>query len=119
MMAGMLAVCFVASAFALDPNRNMSQYIRSFWGNEKGFSGTVSAVAQTAVVYLWIGTDNGVFGFDGLNFRKFEQASPAAFSIGPVRSLFADERGNLWVLLRDTRLLRYHDGIFELNRGEA
>ena len=118
-MVGMLAVCFLASAFALDPNRKMSQYIRSFWGNEKGFSGLVTAIAQTADGYLWIGTDKGLVRFDGLNFRKFEQASPAAFSIGPVQGLLADERRNLWVLLRDTRLLRYHDGIFELSRGEA
>jgi ligand-binding sensor domain-containing protein/signal transduction histidine kinase len=93
--------------------------MRSAWGSDKGFSGPATAIAQTADGYLWIGTEKGLVRFDGLNFRTFDQANSAAFSIGGVQKLLADDEGNLWILLRDTRLLRYHDGIFELSRGEA
>ncbi len=114
------AVCFTVSASALDPNRMVSRYTESSWGSEKGFSGgSVAAIAQTTDGYLWIGTDKGLFRFDGLNFRQFGQANSVSLAIGPVQTLLADGRGNLWILLRSTKLLRYHDGTFELSRGEA
>jgi ligand-binding sensor domain-containing protein/signal transduction histidine kinase len=119
MMAGVVALFLVPSIFALDPNRTLSQYLRRSWGNEKGLPDSVSGIAQTADGYLWIGTDKGLLRFDGLNFRRFEQAAPSAFPIGPVRKLLSDENGNLWILLGTTKLLRYHDGRFDLSKGEA
>ena len=111
---------FAESAAATDQNRMLSQYLRDFWGTEKGFPvGSVSTIAQTADGYLWIGTDKGLVRFDGLNFRRFEQAGPGSFAIGPVRALLEDAHGSLWILVQDTKLFRYHDGTFELIRGEA
>ncbi len=119
-IAALAAVLFTASAHAIDPNRTISQYIRERWGSEKGFTaGAVTAIAQTADGYLWIGTEKGLIRFDGLSFRPFQQASPASFPIGPVQSLIADVQGNLWILLQSTKILRYHDGKFELGRDEA
>jgi ligand-binding sensor domain-containing protein/signal transduction histidine kinase len=113
-------VCFAVSAYAIDPNRTVSQYLHDSWGTEKGFpSGSISAIAQTPDGYLWIGTDKGLVRFDGLSFRQFEQANPDPFVIGPVRALLADAQENLWILLQNTKLFRYHDGTFELSRGEA
>src|SRR5262249_24900365 len=105
---------------AIDPNRTMSQYLHDSWGTEKGFpGGSISAISQTPDGYLWIGTDKGLVRFDGLNFRQFEQANPGPFVIGPVRTLLADAQENLWILLQNTKLVRYHDGTFDLSRGEA
>jgi len=113
-------VCLAVSASATEPNPMVSQYSHHFWGMEKGFPiGTVSTIAQTADGYLWIGTDKGLVRFDGLNFRRFEQASDGSLTIGPVRALLADAQGNLWILLQNTKLLRYHDGTFDFIRGEA
>jgi ligand-binding sensor domain-containing protein/signal transduction histidine kinase len=98
----------------------VSQYIHDSWEPEKGFPGSsVSSIAQTPDGYLWIGTDKGLVRFDGLNFRRFDRANPGAFLLGPVRSLLADPQGNLWILLENTKLFRYHDGTFDLSRGEA
>jgi len=113
-------VCLTVSVSATEPNPMVSQYSHHFWGTEKGFPiGTVSAVAQTADGYVWIGTDKGLVRFDGFNFRRFEQASDGSLTIGPVRALLEDTQGNLWILLQDTKLLRYHDGTFDFIRGEA
>src|SRR5438128_11037613 len=98
----------------------VSQYLHESWGTERGFvGGSVSSIAQTTDGYLWIGTDKGLVRFDGLNFRRFEQANPGSFVIGPTRTLLADPRENLWILLQNTKLFRYHDGTFELSPGEA
>ena len=119
-MAGVAVVCLAVSAFAIDPNRMLSQYAHTFWETEKGFpGGSVSSIAQTTDGYLWIGTDKGLIRFDGLNFRQFDQASPFPFSVGAVQKLVADVQGNLWILLQSTKLLRYQDGAFDLSRGEA
>ena len=44
---------------------------------------------------------------------------PHAVAIGPVKSLLSDDQGTLWILLQDTKLLRYRDLKFELIRGAA
>jgi signal transduction histidine kinase/ligand-binding sensor domain-containing protein len=119
-VTGLAVVCCAVAAFGIDPNRMVSQYIHDSWGIEKGFpGGTVTSIAQTPDGYLWIGTDKGLIRFDGVNFRKFEEARPASVTIGPVRTLLTDQQGYLWILLRDTKLLRYRDGAFNLVQGEA
>jgi len=117
---GLAVVCFAYPGQALDPNRLISQYMREYWGSEKGFTGgPVTAIAQTTDGYLWIGTEKGLIRFDGLNFRLFTQAIPSSLPIGPVQGLLADSEGNLWILLQTTRILRYRDGTFEPGREEA
>ena len=78
---------------------------------------SITAIAQTSDGYLWIGTDKGLLRFDGLNFRQFERALPDPIMIGPVRTLVVDASENLWVLLQNTQVFRYHNGIFEPIRG--
>lgn len=116
---GMVVVSCSVSVFAIDPNRTLSQYIHNSWGTDKGFpGGTVTSIAQTPDGYLWIGTDRGIIRFDGINFHTFE-AGPATPTFGPVRKLLVDGQGTLWILLQNTKLLRYRDGTFNLVRGEA
>ena len=68
-MAG-FAGLWVGPAYAIDPNRAMSQYIHDRWGPERGFPrGPVYAITQIPDGYLWIGTEAGLVRFDGLNFR--------------------------------------------------
>jgi ligand-binding sensor domain-containing protein/signal transduction histidine kinase len=98
----------------------LSQYIHDYWGGEQGFNGgPVTSFAQTPDGYLWIATEKGLIRFDGLTFRPFQQASPSTFPIGAVQGLVTDAQGNLWILLQSTKVLRYHDGKFELGREEA
>ena len=114
------AICFAASASALDPTRTMSQYLHDSWGVEGGWpGGSITAIAQTSDGYLWIGTDKGLVRFDGLNFHQFERAHPNPILIGPVRTLLVDASDNLWILLQNTQVFRYQNGNFELIRGEA
>src|SRR5215470_12523525 len=115
-----LAVLSALSASATDPDRMLSQYTSAFWGTERGFpGGAVSSIAQTTDGYLWIGTEKGLFRFDGLNFRAFTQAIPESFPIGPIQALVTDTEGNLWILVQGTQILRFHDGKFELGRELA
>src|SRR5689334_18503526 len=54
-------------AFALDPSLDISQYAHTAWkSSESAFSGVVQAIAQTPDGYLWLGTEFGLFRFDGV-----------------------------------------------------
>jgi ligand-binding sensor domain-containing protein/signal transduction histidine kinase len=119
-MAVLVMVCFAIRGQAVDPLRMTSQYMWERWGSERGFpGGSVSAIAQTADGYLWIGTSKGLIRFDGISFRVFPQAIPGSSPIDSVQNLLTDADGNLWVLLQSTRILRYHDGKFEPGHDQA
>jgi len=115
-----LALCLAVPGSALDPTRVASQYLHDSWGPERGLPGeSITAIAQTSDGYLWIGTDRGLVRFDGLNFRQFERAYPDPMLISAVRTLVVDASDNLWILLQNTQVFRYHNGIFEPVRGWA
>lgn len=117
---GFAAACLAHQTDAIDPRRVISQYMRQYWGSEKGFpGGSVSAIAQTGDGYLWIGTEKGLFRFDGLTFKSFQRASPTSVPVGAVQALVTDSQGNLWILLQNTNILKYRDGKFELGHDEA
>ena len=117
---GLAIACCASVALATDPSRAPTQYVHDSWGIDRGFPDeTVTSIAQTGDGYLWIGTNKSLIRFDGLNFQKFPHAVPTSLPIGAVKSLRSDGQGNLWILLPTTKLLRYHEGTFEVVRGET
>ncbi len=66
------------------------------WQREQGLpENYVRALAQTRDGYIWVGTDEGVSRFDGVNF--FSLGPQEGFQGGPVRVLYGDSRGALWI----------------------
>jgi len=62
----MLPACCVC-AFALDPSLDISQYAQNTWRNRDGFPrDIIHTIAQTPDGYLWLGTEFGLFRFDGV-----------------------------------------------------
>jgi ligand-binding sensor domain-containing protein/signal transduction histidine kinase len=117
-IAGLAGVCLAVPVSALDPSRTVSQYLHDSWGTEESLrGGSITAIAQTSDGYLWIGTDKGLFRFDGLSFHQFEQARPDPIQIGSVRTLLVDASDHLWILLQNTQVFRYQNGSFEFIRG--
>ena len=112
--AGVIACAFVLpAAFAIDPDRAMSQYVHDRWGPEQGFpQGPVYGIAQSGDGYLWIATEAGLVRFDGWNFRLIKDDS-GAFTIGSVLGLASDDNGCLWLRLQDLSIVRYCNGVFQ------
>jgi ligand-binding sensor domain-containing protein/signal transduction histidine kinase len=120
MVISLAVICLACPAYAIDPNRTISQYLRERWSSDRGFhGGTVTALAQTPDGYLWIGTAEGLIRFDGSSFRAFQRASPTSSPIGPVRALIVGPQGGLWIILQSTQILHYSNGSFELGHDEA
>ena len=52
-----MAILLTPAAYAIDPDRAMSQYVHDRWGTEQGFPrGPVYAIAQTPDGDIWMGT---------------------------------------------------------------
>src|SRR5580658_748666 len=103
----LLCTLGLPTAWAIDPDRAISQYVHDEWGPEQGFpKGPVYAITQTPDGYIWIGTDEGLVRFDGWNFRLIKDDS-GAFTITGVLGLASDNEGCLWIRLQDLTITRY------------
>ena len=66
-LAVSLLTALCPSAFALNPSLDISQYAHTAWTIRDGFfPGTIQTIAQTPDGYLWLGTEFGLFRFDGV-----------------------------------------------------
>jgi ligand-binding sensor domain-containing protein/two-component sensor histidine kinase len=96
---------------ALDPHQFISQYSHTAWRVQDGvFLAGVSNVVQTKDGYLWVGTRNGLFRFDGVRFVPWEQISESKEVVRDVYVLHAAEDGSLWIGYA-TRLIRWKGGV--------
>src|SRR5262245_23716744 len=93
-----------ASAWALDPDRHISQYAHAAWRMQDGvFKGDPYGIAQTPDGYLWLGTTSELLRFDGVRFVPWHQIPPS--SIG---DLLVARDGSLW-LTTDAGVSRWKD----------
>ncbi len=87
----------LAAALALCPVPASAQRFEfKQYGEAQGLSANnVTAIAQDRAGFIWVGTSNGLFRYDGSRFRRYdtEQGLPIAF----ITSLHAAEDGSLWV----------------------
>jgi ligand-binding sensor domain-containing protein/signal transduction histidine kinase len=97
-------------ARALDPQRDVRQYRHDQWGAEQGFGHSASALLQASDGYLWVGTVNGLFRFDGVEFERLD-LGPAATQGQNVLALHEDGAARLWVGLTS--------GLAVVERGRA
>lgn len=131
---GLLAIFFVTSAnqiclflvfastsvAALESERTIAQFAHTAWGPKQGAPSLVQALAQSADGYLWLGTPDGLYRFDGVIFERYEPQSGGPFRARNIRSLLALPNGDLWIgfmsgisLLRNGNATNYtvHQGV--------
>lgn len=105
-------------AQALDPQKLISQFTHTSWSAKDGIPGPVRAIAQTPDGYLWLGTEAGLYRFDGLNFVLWEPDFGEHLPGSSVWSLCVARDGSLWIgfgsggisQLRDGHLRNYSPG---------
>ena len=113
-MAAVSLLFASAPLLALNPSLAVSQYAHTAWTVRDGFSlGNVYAMAQTPDGYLWLGTEFGLFRFDGVRFLPWQPPAGQQLPDKNINSLLVTRDGSLWigtfgglVILRDGRLAR-------------
>lgn len=107
-------VFFCLAAFALDPNKKITQYIHNSWTSEQGLpENDVRGIVQTRDGYLWLATEEGLARFDGVRFKVFDKHSVDAIKNNFILSLFEDREGTLWIGSWGGGLTRFSRGRFD------
>src|SRR5262249_47509098 len=93
-----LLVCLSSASFAETPNAHISQYRHTAWRIEGGyFGGSIWAVTQTKDGYIWVGTEAGLYKFDGVNFVRWRAQSGEELPTSRILDLRAARDGSLWI----------------------
>lgn len=92
-----LLLFFVTAANALNPDRDIHQLAHRSWGEKDGYPGRAQALAQTTDGFLWIGSDTGLFRFDGVRFERYVAISGDKLPEAMVRSLLSLPDDSLWI----------------------
>jgi signal transduction histidine kinase/ligand-binding sensor domain-containing protein len=88
----------ICEAYALDPDRQISQYAHTAWRMQEGaFNGTPNAITQTTDGYIWIGTQSGLVRFDGVSFVPWTPPAGRRPLSSSVVSLLGASDGSLWI----------------------
>ena len=102
---------FATAAFALDPQKSITQLAHTVWTEKDGAPADIVAITQTGDGYLWLGTWTGLFSFDGVRFTRFEPQAGEHLSPQTIRRLLATRDGSLWIVFTS-------GGIYRLREGE-
>ncbi|NQZ05799.1 MAG: response regulator [Algicola sp.] len=81
--------------------------------SEQGLSNVyVSKVLQDAQGFIWVGTQSGLFRYDGYKFKAFKHdpQDPTSLPGNYVQTLYSDSAGVLWVGIWRGGLAQYHSG---------
>ena len=105
-----LTFALAAPVHALYAQKSISQFTHTAWSAKDGIPGPVRAMAQTQDGYLWLGTEAGLYRFDGLRFTPYEPSR--AHPHGPaVLSLLAARDGSLWMGFGSGGIALLRDGL--------
>ncbi len=93
-----LLIWFAGPARPLDSSKALTQYAHRIWGQEQGlFQPTIYSILQTHDGFLWLGTQDSLIRFDGVQFSPFDGPGAESFHNTLIRTLYEDHDKNLWV----------------------
>ena len=97
LLSGVLAcISLVASSavHALDPTRTIAEFHHTSWSIEDGVPADIWSIAQTPDGYLWLGSVNGLYRFDGV---RAERIATDLLPSPSIHALAATPSGGLWI----------------------
>lgn len=108
----MLAISLLGAgaAVAMDPNRALNQLIHSSWGVRNAGPPDVWSITQAKNGYLWLGTGDGLYSFDGVVFERFRPTQGPDLLADNVNAVFAASSGDIWVGYEQGGISRLRDG---------
>ncbi|RYF93289.1 MAG: hypothetical protein EON95_09485, partial [Caulobacteraceae bacterium] len=95
-----LSVALIGAArpsHAQPPERSIAQYRHSHWTSEDGAPSNIAAIAQSADGFLWLGTSDGLYRFDGIRFQRIKPIPGDRTRSPQVSALAVTRSGDLWV----------------------
>lgn len=94
-------------AWALDPHRPLTQALLRIWQVQQGLPrAAILSIRQTHDGYLWLGTQAGLYRFDGVRFVAVQCETGRELGKRWVQDLCEDRDHNLWIATDDAGLIR-------------
>jgi signal transduction histidine kinase/ligand-binding sensor domain-containing protein len=102
-------------AIALNVTLDIDQYAHNTWTIRQGFfTGPALSLAQTPDGYLWVGTESGLFRFDGVRTVRWQPRGDERLPHETIPKLLVSRDGRLWIgtleglaSWKDNRLVTY------------
>lgn len=93
-----LSILACLPAAALDPHKAVTQYLHTTWTSAHGLpQNAVQAICQSRDGYLWLGTQEGLARFDGLEFTVYDRRNTPLMTNSTVQAILEDREGSIWV----------------------
>ena len=85
-------------SFALDPKKQISQYLIKQWTTRDGLpTNTLNNVYQTKDGFIWASTYNGLIRFDGVEFKIFDKKNLPYLTNSSISALYQTKDDSLWI----------------------
>ncbi len=78
-------------------NRPIRSLYHTVWKVRDGVPNDIVAIQQTRDGYLWLGTGEGLFRFDGVRFERYAPNRGGELFSGRISALLATKDGGLWI----------------------
>lgn len=90
-------ICCLAAALLMSVKGLLAQSLPlKHYSPEEGLaSSTVTRIFQDSLGFLWIGTQDGLSRFDGINMKNFDAGDGLVSDY--ITDIWEDQRGNLWI----------------------
>ena len=111
--SAILLASVAVRASGLESPKAITQWTHTSWSARDGIPGPVRAIRQTADGYLWLGTEAGLYRFDGLRFVLWTSSFGEQLASASVWSLCAGRDGSLWIGLGSSGISRLRNGHLE------
>jgi PAS domain S-box-containing protein len=108
------AISQTSASLTLDPQKAITQYGHDVWHYDEGLpQSAVQTIAQTPDGYLWLGLEEGLVRFDGMQFTVFDKRNTPEIRHNNIFALLAaSSDSSLWIGTNGGGLIRLKDGKF-------
>jgi len=107
----LITLSSASTIFALDPQKQISQYGYSVWSRQNGLpANAVNVAIQTHDGYLWLGTTAGLLRFDGVHFEAIGTDTADSKNREVIKALCETRDGSIWIGTEFAGLRRLKDG---------
>ncbi len=94
----LLAMLILITVVSVEADSKLGDYTVTHWTRDNGLpDNSVTCLLQAHDGFLWIGTDNGLTRFDGLNFVPLRLSVGHSGGAKQITALYQDEDDRLWI----------------------